>query len=400
MAKWLSIHQKFKTKLFKDVTKLLNNAKVPFWLDFDTLLGVWSANNDKDLSREKDIYLSINQKHLDNLQNVLKKIGFLYRIYSFPNRSGREWIPGKIITLGVFNSWKQIAYYFKLVIFVKYKQNDEFRWIHIRNCKHIADKHYTKLDKIMFDGNTYNIPSKTDEYLNYSYGNWQEISEQWMHQINDGTLVCDSIINSVPTKVIERKITKDNIKLHDSDNHSRMKKMLLFTIDQLQENNIPFWLEAGTLLGIYRDGDLISWDYDADISIPAEYSDKVVALRYIFLPRFIIRKRPIYSRWITGDTRVVKIKTTWEKLQQVNFHIDLFCVYKVSDKYRWVDSGVLKQADAKYFDTQDIIEWEGRKIPIPAHAEEYLSLRYGNWRIPSKNYIAGLHDGAIAERGF
>ncbi len=400
MAKRLSIHQKFKTKLFRDVTKLLNNAKVPFWLDFDTLLGVWSANNDKDLSREKDIYLSIDQKHLNNLQNALKKIGFLYRIHSFANLSGRKWILGKIFTLGVFNSWKQIANSFKVIISIKYKQDDEFRWIHIRNCKHIAEEYYNKLDKITFEGNTYNIPSKTDEYLNYRYGNWQEISEQWMHQVNDGTLVSDSIINSVPTKAIERKITRDNIKLHDSDNHSRMRKMLLFTIDQLQENNIPFWLEAGTLLGIYRDGDLISWDYDADISIPAEYSDKVAALRYKFLPHFIISKRPIFSRWIPGDTRVVKIKTTWEKLQQVNFHIDLFCVYKVSNKYRWIDSGVLKQANAKFFDTQDIIEWEGRKIPIPAHAEEYLSLRYGNWRIPSKNYIAGLHDGAIAERGF
>ena len=400
MAKRLSIHKKFKTKLFRDVIKLLNQEKVTFWLDFDTLLGVWSAKKGNDRSREKDIYLSIDQKHLKFLQNALNKIGFLYRVYSFPNRSGRKWIPGKIITLGVFNSWKQIAYSFKVVISIKYRQNNEFRWIHIRNCKHIAEEYYNKLDKITFEGDTYNIPSKTDEYLNYRYGNWQAISEQWMHQINDGTLVTDSIINSVPTKAIERKITKDNIKLHDSDNHSRMKKMLLFTIDQLQENNIPFWLEAGTLLGIYRDGDLISWDYDADISIPAEYSDKVAALRYKFLPRFIIRKRPIFSRWIPGVTRVVKIKTTWEKLQQVNFHIDLFCVFKVKDKYRWVDSGVLKHVDRKFFDTQDYIDWEGRKIPTPAHAEEYLSLRYGKWRIPNKNYIAGLHDGAIAEHGF
>ena len=114
--------------------------------------------------------------------------------------------------MGVINSWKQAAYSFKVVISIKYKQNNEFRWIHIRNCKHIAEEYYNKLDKITFEWNTYNIPSKTNEYLNYRYGNWQEISEQWMHQINDGTLVSDSIINSVPTKAIERKITKDNIK--------------------------------------------------------------------------------------------------------------------------------------------------------------------------------------------
>ena len=400
MVKQLSIHQRLKTKLFRDVVKLLNKTKVPFWLDFDTLLGVWSAKTGKDQSREKNIYLSIEQKHLKLLQNALKNIGFLYRIHSFQNRSGRKWIPGKIITLGIFNGWKQTAYSFKVVISIKYRHDNEFRWIDIRNCKHINDKYFTKLDKIEFERNIYNIPSETDEYLNYRYSNWKFIPESWMHQIDDGTLASDDLIQSIPNQAIERKITKENIKLQESNNHPRMKKMLLFIIDQLQKNNIPFWLEAGTLLGIYRDGDLISWDYDADISIPAEYADKVATLRYKFFPRFIVRKRPIYNRWIPGDTRVVKVKTTWEKLLQVNFHIDLFCVYKVNDKYRWVDSGVLKQVDAKYFDKQDYINWEGRKIPIPAHTEEYLSLRYGNWRIPSKSYIAGLHDGAIVERGF
>ncbi|MCK4904576.1 MAG: LicD family protein, partial [Candidatus Marinimicrobia bacterium] len=82
-----------------------------------------------------------------------------------------------------------------------------------------------------------------------------------MHQIDDGTLSSDDLIRSVPIHSI-KKMNNENIKLHDSNNHSRMKKMLLFTIDQLQKHNIPYWLEAGTLLGIYRDGDLISWDYD------------------------------------------------------------------------------------------------------------------------------------------
>jgi phosphorylcholine metabolism protein LicD len=354
----LTIQQKLKTKLFKDVIKLLNKAKVPFWLDFDTLLGVWSTKIGKDLSRERNIYISIEEKHL------------------------------------------QTAYSFKVVISIKYRHNNEFRWIDIRNCKHITEKYYSKLDEIESGGNTYNIPSETDEYLNYRYCNWKSIPENWMHQIDDGTLASDDLIQSVPIQAIERKITKENIKLVDSNNHNRMKKMLLFTIDQLQKHNIPFWLEAGTLLGIYRDGDLIPWDYDSDISIPAEYVDKVATLRYKFFPSYIIRKRPIINRWIPGDTRVVKIKTTWEKLLQVNFHIDLFCVYKVNNKYRWVDSGVLKEVDAKFFDTQDYINWEGRKIAIPAHTEEYLSLRYGNWQIPSKSYIAGLHDGAIVERGF
>ena len=400
MANQLSIHQKLNTKLYKDVVRLLNKENVPFWLDFDTLLGVWSTKTGKDLSREKNIYLSIDQKHLKLLQNALKKNSFLYRLHSFVNRSGRKWVSEKDIVLGIFNGWKRTSYSFKIFISIKYKQKDEFRWIDIRNCKQITEKYYNKLDEIEFEGITYKIPSETDEYLNHRYGNWKSIHESWMHQIDDGALVSDDLIQTVPIQPIELKTTEEKIKLLDNDNHSRMKKMLLFTIDQLQKNNIPFWLDAGTLLGIYRDGDLISWDYDADIGIPAEYADKVAELRYKFFPHYVVRKRPINSRWIPGDTRVVKVKTIWEKLQQVNFHVDLFCVYKVDGKFNWVDSGVLKQVDSKYFATQEYIKWEGRKIPIPAHTEEYLSLRYGDWHVPNKNYNAGLHDGAIAERGF
>lgn len=400
MSKRLNTHQKFRTKLFKDVVKILNRENIPFWLDFDTLLGVWSANNDKDLSREKDIYLSINKKHLKNLQNALKKLGLMYRVHPFENRSGRNWIPGKSIALGIFNSWKRIAYSFKVIISIKYHKNDEYRWINFRNCKHISSEYYNKLDSLKFDGQTYNIPSEAEKYLNYIFGNWQMISEDWMHQINDGTIANDNLIQTIPFQTVERKINEEKIKLHDSDNHNRMKKMLLFTIDELQKNNIPFWIEAGTLLGIYRNGDLIPWDYDADLSIPAEYSDKVAKLRYKFSPNYIIRKRPIDSRWLPGNTRVVKVKITWEKLRQVNFHIDLFCIYKVGHQYRWVDSGVLKQVDEKFFDTKDYIKWEGRTIPVPSHTEEYLALRYGDWSRPNKTYNAGIHDGAIAERGF
>ena len=72
--------------------------------------------------------------------------------------------------------------------------------------------------------------------------------------------------------------------------------------------------------------------------------------------------------------------------------MDLFCVYPVENKYRWIDSNALKHVDRKYYDSLDTIEWEGRQINIPKYAEEYLTLRYGNWQVPDQNYDAGSHD--------
>ncbi|MEA1899071.1 MAG: LicD family protein [Bacteroidota bacterium] len=404
MSKNLSIHKKLKTKLFKNFVRLLNNNEVPFWLDFDTLLGVWSSNKGRDLSFEQDIYVSIDQKHLKSLQNILLKIGVLYRVHSFTNRSPREWIPGSIITLGVFNRWKKRDFSFKIFISVKYKQNDEYRWVDNRNCKHINSKYFEKLDELEFDGIKYKIPSQTDKYLNYRYENWQAIPENWMPQINDKAIAEDRLISTFPARELKKRTTKVKIKLQDGNYMPRMKKMLLITIDLLQKNNIPFWLEAGTLLGIYRDGDLIPWDHDADLSIPAEYSDKVLALKFKFLPQYYMTKKkmqPIHKSWMPGDnTRVFKIKSLWAKRQNLNFHVDLFCMSKVEDKYHWIGSSVLKHADAKFFDNLDEITWEGRKIPVPSHTDEYLTLCYGNWRVPDKHYNSELQDGAIAEGGF
>jgi len=103
-----------------------------------------------------------------------------------------------------------------------------------------------------------------------------------------------------------------------------MKNMLLKTIDLLNENGFKYWLEAGTLLGIMRDGDLIPWDYDADLGIPAETADEIMKLRLEFLPNYLIKRRKVHTSWLPGDMRVIKVKTPWEKIRQVNFQVDLF----------------------------------------------------------------------------
>jgi len=401
MTERLDINRKLNTKLFKKVVRLLNTADIPFWLDSDTLLGVWSVQKGEDLSREKNVYISINSNHIIELKRALKRIGFLYRIHSVPNRSMRKWIYDSDIAFNILNSWKPISGSFKVVISIKYQYKQEYRWVDIRNCKHVNQKYFNKLNSITFNNNKYIIPYNTDEYLNYIYGDWQNITDDWIPQINDGTLVSDEQINKVGSQPLFRKYNIERIKLSEKNYHNKMKNMLLTTIDLLQKNKIPFWLEAGTLLGIVRDGDLIPWDKDADLGIPAEYIEQVFALRHKFLPKYIFKKRWINNnRWIPSDLRAFKVQTIWEKLFQVKFHVDLFFVYKTGDKYRWKDSGVLKHTDSKYYDNLDYIKWEGREIPVPSRTEEYLTMRYGQWKFPNQKYVAGVHDGAIAERGF
>ena len=60
------------------------------------------------------------------------------------------------------------------------------------------------------------------------------------------------------------------------------KNLLKDTIDVLNKNNIPYFLECGTLLGAYRHQDFIPWDDDLDICIKLEDHDKLMSCKEDF----------------------------------------------------------------------------------------------------------------------
>jgi phosphorylcholine metabolism protein LicD len=328
-------------------------------------------------------------------------LGLSYRFQLVPDQSGREWTESGYCRIAVLSRWQHKQKAFKIFITPKYKVENKYRWVDKRSCKEIESTYYDKLDEINISENSFPIPQNTEDYLRVRFGNdWKNPNLNWIASIDDNTIVNNSLLEKIPFKKVINASPLVKIQLQKGNYHRRMKKMLLKTIDILNEKGFKYWLEAGTLLGILRDGDLIPWDYDADIGIPADSADDIMNLRMDFLPNYLIKRRKINSNWLPGDMRVIKVKTPWEKIRQINFHIDLFCVYPVKDKYRWVDSNALKHVDRKYYDTLSTIQWEGRTINIPNYVEEYLSLRYGNWQVPEPNYNAGLHDGSIAEKGF
>ena len=397
----MDILRQLKTNLFSTTVKLLKNNNIPFWLDTNTLLALMGKKMELSLLNFKNVRLSIPGEYFSQLLIVLEQLGFVYRFYSMPNKSGREWIENEYCCLAVLSRWKHKAKAFKIYITPKYKVRHHYRWVDKRSCKEIDGKYYDQLEEIKIYGQSFPVPHQTEEYLKVRFGeNWKIPNLKWIASIDDNTILNGSILENIAlTKVINNSPI-EKIQLKEKNYHQRMKNMLLKTIDILNQKRVKYWLEAGTLLGIIRDGDLIPWDYDADLGILADSAAEIMKLRFDFLPNYWIKKRRIQSQWIPGDMRAIKVKTTWEKIKQINFHVDLFCVYPMQDKYRWVDSNALKHVDRKYYDTLSTIEWEGRTINIPNHTEEYLSLRYGNWQIPEPNYNAGLHDGSIAEKGF
>jgi phosphorylcholine metabolism protein LicD len=80
---------------------------------------------------------------------------------------------------------------------------------------------------------------------------------------------------------------------------------LKLVTDEFDKNDIPYWLDYGTLLGAYRGSTLISYDYDMDIGVEIKYSDKIKSILEKAILDSKFEKLPI-AKWI--DNKIYQIK--------------------------------------------------------------------------------------------
>ena len=137
-------------------------------------------------------------------------------------------------------------------------------------------------------------------------------------------------------------------------------KALQYIADKLDKLNVPFWLEGGSMLGAYRDGDFPKDDRDIDLMTFEKYEDEVA-------------KIPEVHGHLRNNFVTMNIYGT---------PIDIYFATKVMDYYHWECNGNNRMAHKKFFDSLDKIQFLGREYNVPSHLEEYLVLKYGKWQDP------------------
>lgn len=156
----------------------------------------------------------------------------------------------------------------------------------------------------------------------------------------------------------------------------------------LNKNNIKFWLMAGTLLGAIRTNTMISWDEgDIDIGIDAEDYWKV---------RNLLNNQDFFSYSVIWRREISIVRSG---ISRNIFHIDMFfienneeasCLYS----YKPNSFSGIWDIEQKLMFPKDIFkelkEWmfEGIAVKVPAEYEKILSLHYGHWKTPKKNWTA------------
>lgn len=171
----------------------------------------------------------------------------------------------------------------------------------------------------------------------------------------------------------------------------------LYRIQEIFENkNVKFFVDMGTLLGIYRDGRLIKRDMDIDMAIYLTEHEDIISFQ-----KYMISVGCVHSLSFEADNIGIFQDTFYWK----NIRVDV-CYYRNEGEkdvcYLMYDDDRIVKLVSSAVNATKLISFGKRKINAPEHTEQYLEERYGKgWRIPDKNYVYWMGPSAIPmdERG-
>lgn len=145
---------------------------------------------------------------------------------------------------------------------------------------------------------------------------------------------------------------------------SLMNYLLCKVVDIMDENKIPYYLDCGTLLGCIRENGLMKKDTDIDVTIHLSFWDKLNSIDFNKYGLERTRTHVGFPEKVYGN--MISVKTEYS-----NFYCDIYT------------NPAFPQLDKKNLN--------GKSYNIPINSELYLTLLYGNWKIPSPNHASMVY---------
>ena len=154
---------------------------------------------------------------------------------------------------------------------------------------------------------------------------------------------------------------------------------LKFLTTILDEKEIPYWLECGTLLGAYREGNILPHDYDVDIGILDDYAEPVKLIIGKWTEHKWVEKLPkckdgiIYQLTFPG--------------YQPSYRLDIYFFKRVGRRIQSnffsTENQAKLQINATHIDALQTIKLGNHVFKCPNNIEQFLKVRYGkNYMIP------------------
>lgn len=159
-------------------------------------------------------------------------------------------------------------------------------------------------------------------------------------------------------------------------------------IDLLEENNILYWIDGGTLLGSLQNGKFIPWDDDMDIVIPTEYFNQLLNIinnnkneiekkynfKFIFNPRGRKENLLINKRFNIFHIEV-------HDLNNKKYFIDLILITLINNNY-YLPLNIHKDYNYNIYDVFPLrkIKFENQWVNCPRNPYPFINNGYPFWR--------------------
>ena len=191
------------------------------------------------------------------------------------------------------------------------------------------------------------------------------------------------------------------------NNLKKANDMLFNVASLLDENNIVYHLEGGTLLGIVRDNALLPWDHDIDISIPSAEVDKFLKLKKQLSKSYKLKFRYFEEDNIffkKHDLRIIKVKYYFSSFlkgilpmffRKHDIVLDIFVKYSDEDSTYWEAAGKNMKVSSKYYESFETVDFNGYSYKVPNHYKEYLTQKYGDWNQVVKEWDCSKDEKTI-----
>ena len=179
---------KIALKLLNEITDILDEHHVKYWLDFGTLLGV--VREKRILPWDDDIDISIFEEDekvmLEKVLPVIKKAR--YRAYTI--RLKEDVGPLKEGDIRSFkirnNRFFFLRGYVKLDIFIMYKHQKDLYWYELGEPHSLPQNLVSEFQMIDFNGKKYRVPKDYDTYLTHHYGDWRTPNPNYNSSVDNG----------------------------------------------------------------------------------------------------------------------------------------------------------------------------------------------------------------------
>jgi hypothetical protein len=182
---------------------------------------------------------------------------------------------------------------------------------------------------------------------------------------------------------------------HSDNVKQSSERLLLALCEALTSCKIKYYIDAGTLLGVYRDDGFIPWDDDFDFAV---LSQDITTIKHHQGELLAALEQASKQPWQmteyfaqqsfglvdAGATRSFKLAPV-NTASQLPL-IDLFVKYVDQEKMDYVIASRGFSMPSAHMRQVVPFTFRGQSIFIPSDVEGYLSRHYGDWQTPKSDW--------------